>query len=105
MSERIAFRMKLYPGQAAEYEKRHNEIFPELGEALRNAGVCDYSIWHDPETNHLFAILTRADDHTLDALPDTEICQRWWAFMADIMETDEANTPTQVSLKRVFLLP
>ena len=73
--------------------------------ALKDAGVSDYSIWLDPETHHLFAILTRSDDHTLDALPDTEICKKWWAFMADIMETDEDNVPNQIPLKRVFLLP
>ena len=105
MAERIAFRMNLYPGQVDEYEKRHDEIFPELAEALKNAGVSDYSIWHDPESNHLFGILTRTDDHTLDALPDTEIMKRWWAHMADVMETDADNVPTQVPLKRVFLLP
>lgn len=105
MPERIAFRMILFPGQAEEYEKRHDEIFPELAQALKDAGVSDYSIWHDPESNHLFGILTRSDDHTLDALPDTEIMKRWWAHMADVMETDADNVPTQVPLKRVFLLP
>jgi L-rhamnose mutarotase len=105
MAERIAFRMNLYPGQVEEYKKRHEEIFPELAEALKNAGVSDYSIWHDPKSNHLFGILTRADDHTLDALPDAEIMKRWWAHMADVMETDANNVPTPVPLKRVFLLP
>jgi len=104
MAERIAFRMNLFPGKAEEYEKRHDEIFPELADALRNAGVSDYSIWHDPESNHLIGILTRSDDHTLDALPDTEIMKRWWAHMADVMETDSDDVPTQVPLKRVFLL-
>lgn len=105
MSERVAFRMNLNPGQAGEYEKRHDNIFPELAIALKDAGVSDYSIWLDEQTNHLFAILTRSDNHTMDALPDTEICRRWWAFMADIMETDENNVPTQIPLKRVFMLP
>jgi L-rhamnose mutarotase len=104
MAERIAFRMTLYPGQAAEYEMRHDEIFPELAEALKNAGVSDYSIWHDPESNHLFGILTRSDDHTMNALPDLEIVRRWWAHMADVMETDADDVPIQVALKRVFLL-
>ena len=72
MAERIAFRMNLFPGQAAEYEKRHDEIFPELAQALKDAGVSDYTIWLDPESNHLFGILTRTDDHTMDKLPDTE---------------------------------
>ena len=105
MSERIAFRMNLNAGEAAEYEKRHAEIFPELAEALKAAGISDYSIWHDPESDHLFGILTRRDDHTMAALPDTEIMKRWWKHMADIMETDAANVPTQVPLKRVFHLP
>jgi L-rhamnose mutarotase len=105
MPERIAFRMNLNPGQAAEYEKRHDEIFPELAQALKDAGVSDYTIWHDPESNHLFGILTRTDNHTMAALPDTEIMKRWWKHMADVMETDANNVPTQVPLKRVFLLP
>ncbi len=105
MPEQIAFRMNLFPGQAAEYRKRHDEIFPELAKALKDAGVSDYSIWLDAEANHLFAVLTRSDDHTMDALPDTEIVKSWWAFMADIMATDADNVPVQIPLKRVFLLP
>lgn len=105
MPERIAFRMTLYPGQAAEYERRHDQIFPDLATALKDAGVSDYTIWHDPVSNHLFGILTRSDDHTMDALPDTEVMRRWWAHMADVMETDADNVPTQVPLKRVFDLP
>ena len=105
MAERIAFRMNLFSGLVAEYEKRHDEIFPELTLALKGAGVSDYTIWHDPESNHLFGILTRTDDHTMNALPDTEIMKRWWAHMADVMETDANNVPKQVSLKQVFLLP
>lgn len=104
MPEQIAFRMNLFPGQAAEYRKRHDEIFPELAAALKDAGVSDYSIWLDPEANHLFGILTRSDDHTMDALPDTEIMKRWWAHMRDIMATDADNVPVQIPLKRVFYL-
>ena len=102
MPDRIAFRMNLFPGQAAEYEKRHDEIFPELALALKDAGISDYSIWLDPETHHLFATLTRSDDHTIDRLPDLDIMKRWWKHMADIMETDANNVPKQVPLRRVF---
>ncbi len=105
MPEQIAFRMNLFPGQAAEYRKRHDEIFPELATALKEAGVSDYSIWLDAESGHLFGILTRSDDHTMDALPDREVMKRWWAHMADIMATDADNVPVQIPLKRVFYLP
>ena len=73
--------------------------------ALKDAGVSDYTIWLDPEDHHLFGILTRSDDHTMDKLPDTEIMKRWWKHMADVMETHPNNVPVQVPLKRVFYLP
>jgi L-rhamnose mutarotase len=105
MPDQIAFRMTLHPGLAAEYEKRHDEILPELVNALKGAGVSDYSIWLDPEDNHLFGVLTRSDDNTLDALPQTEIVKRWWAFMCDIMDSHPDNSPVQIPLRRVFYLP
>ena len=105
MPEQIAFRMNLFPGKAAEYRKRHDEIFPELAQALKNAGVSDYSIWLDAESGHLFGVLTRADDHGMDELPDSEIVKRWWAHMADIMAADADNVPVQIPLKKVFHLP
>jgi len=102
MPERIAFRMVLDPGQAAEYRKRHDAIWPDLQQALRQAGVSDYSIWLDPETNHLFATLVRADDHAMDALPHAEVNRRWWDFMADIMQVTDSNEPLVVPLQQVF---
>ena len=105
MPERVAFRMNLNPGQAAAYEKRHDEIFPELVTALKAAGVSDDTIWLDREDHHLFGILTRSDTHTLDTLPDTEIMKRWWACMCDIMQSGPDTAPVQVPLKRVSFLP
>lgn len=102
MPERIAFRMVLNPGQAAEYKRRHDDIWPELSQALRDAGVSDYSIWLDPETNHLFATLIRSDDHSMDSLPQTEVNRRWWDFMSDIMQYDVHNEPLVVPLRQVF---
>jgi L-rhamnose mutarotase len=105
MADRIAFRMNLFPGQEAEYRKRHDEIFPELVALLKEVGISDYSIWFDPEDHHLFAILTRSDGHKLDQLPDREVMQRWWAFMGDIMATNADQSPLQIPLRQVFHLP
>jgi L-rhamnose mutarotase len=104
MPERFAFRMNLNPGQAAEYKRRHDEIWPELAALLREAGVSDYSIWLDEETHHLFAILTRTDDHGMDALPSSAVVRKWWDYMADVMETLPDNTPVQVPLAKMFHL-
>ena len=102
--ETIAFRMNMNPGQSSEYRRRHDEIWPELAAALRDAGVKDYRIFLDPDTNHLFAVMQRRRDHGLDALPSTEVMQRWWAMMGDIMESTPAGPPVVVDLVPMFVL-
>ena len=102
MPEKYAFRMKLNPGMKAEYRKRHDEIWPELVALLKDAGVSDYTIHLDEETNTLFGVLWRTDDHGMAELPKHPVMQRWWAYMADIMETRPDNEPVAVPLETVF---
>src|SRR5579872_5120626 len=101
---RNAFVMKLKPGCEAEYQKRHDEIWPELQTALRQAGVSDYSIYLDRETLLLFAFQKLAEGHTSDALPDNPVVKRWWASMAPLMETNSDLSPYSRGLKEVFHL-
>lgn len=103
--EKYAFRMRLNPGCRVEYKRRHDEIWPELVKQLKEAGVSDYSIHLDAETNLLFGVLWRNEDHGMDALPDTEIMKRWWAHMADIMETHPNNEPVAIPLETLFHMP
>jgi L-rhamnose mutarotase len=100
--EKYAFKMFLNKGMKAEYQKRHDEIWPELIELLKDAGVSDYSIHLDEETSILFGVLWRRKDHTMDALPDHPVMQRWWAHMADIMRTNEKSEPVAIPLETVF---
>jgi L-rhamnose mutarotase len=102
---RVAFKMKLFPGKEAEYKKRHDEIWPELEALLKKAGVSAYSIFLDEETNSLFGVLNVTDSKNLDTLPQQEVMQRWWAYMADIMEANSDNSPVSIPLKEVFYLP
>lgn len=100
-----AFRMKLRPGMEAEYEERHDAIWPELSQLLREAGVSDYAIWLDEETGCLFGHLTRTEDHGMDDLPSHPVMRRWWAHMAPLMETNPDDSPVAVPLRRVFHMP
>lgn len=102
--EKIAFVMTLLPGYEAEYKRRHDEIWPELVEALKSAGVSDYSIFFEKESNKLFAVLKRTEDHKMDNLPLDPIVKKWWAYMADIMQTNEDNSPVSTPLTQVFHL-
>src|SRR5258708_39469144 len=43
--ERTCFTFEIYPGMEAEYKKRHDEIWPELVEAIRELGFRNYSLF------------------------------------------------------------
>ncbi len=105
MMEKHAFKMRLKPGFEAEYRRRHDEIWPELADLLHEAGVQDYSIHLDRETGTLFGVLWRRADHAMEALPGHPVMKRWWAFMADLMETNPDQSPVSVPLETVFHLP
>jgi L-rhamnose mutarotase len=100
--EKFAFKMRLNPGMAAEYRKRHDAIWPELTALLKNAGISDYSIHLDPETHILFGVLWRTATHGMDRLPLDPVMQRWWAHMADVMATNERSEPVVTPLETMF---
>lgn len=99
-----AFTMQLKPGFEAEYQRRHDEIWPELADLLHEAGVSDYSIFLDEKSLVLFGVLKRTDNHTMDDLPNTPLMKKWWAYMADIMDTNPDNSPVATPLKPVFYM-
>ena len=54
---RKGFKMKLYPDMAEEYEKRHNELWPEMKEMIHEYGGRNYTIFLDRETNVLYGYI------------------------------------------------
>ena len=102
--QRVAFKMKLFKGYEAEYKKRHDELWNDLRQLLKQAGISDYSVFLDEETNFLFAYLTIDDAKNLDALSQEPVMRKWWDYMKDIMETNEDGSPVIVELKEVFYL-
>jgi L-rhamnose mutarotase len=101
---RIAFKMKLKPGYVREYEERHSRIWPELKTLLQEKGVYDYSIFLDEETNILFAVQKSHEKEGSQDLAQNPIVQKWWKYMADIMETNPDYSPVSIPLKEVFRL-
>jgi L-rhamnose mutarotase len=100
--QRAAFKMQLKPGFEAEYRKRHDEIWPELVQVLKDAGVSDYSIFLDEESLTLFAVQKLADGNTAADLANVPVVRKWWNHMADIMDTHPDNSPVCTPLNEVF---
>ena len=103
--KRVAFKMKLKPGCEAEYEKRHDAIWPELKERISQSGVCDFGIYLDQETLTLIAV-QKIQDRNESEVPDAShpIVRKWWDYMADIMEVNPDNSPVIESLKEMFYM-
>lgn len=102
MMIRNAFKMKLKPGFEKEYQRRHDEIWPELATLLTSAGISEYSIFLDEETLTLFAFQKLAAGNTADSLPSHPLVKKWWDSMAEIMEVNPDNSPCCTPLLEVF---
>jgi L-rhamnose mutarotase len=103
--ERVAFLLGIKPGYEAEYKRRHDEIWPEMEEALRKAGARNYSIYFDTDPTRLFAYLEADPDFETfrDKISADPVNSRWQEYMKDIMDIaidPSINWPTR--LKEAF---
>ena len=98
------FKMKLFPGQEDEYEKRHNLLWNEMKDMIHEYGGKNYTIFLDKESLTLFGYIEIENEEKWAESANTEICRKWWDYMADIMETNSDNSPVNIELKNVFHL-
>ncbi|WP_330928067.1 L-rhamnose mutarotase [Enterococcus sp. BWB1-3] len=99
-----AFVMQVYPDKHQEYEQRHAQLWPEMRRMLNEHGATSYSIFLEKETSQLFAYLEIEDEQRWRETAAAEINQKWWEYMADIMETNEDHSPVAADLIKVFEL-
>jgi L-rhamnose mutarotase len=102
MSQRSAFVLRVRPDRLTEYLEAHRSVWPEMLEALRGAGVRNYSIFR--AGNEVFGYF-EADDLEAAAasLAAQEVCARWQDAMADLLEerVPDAGPP---QLEEIFRL-
>ena len=101
---RKGFKMKLFAGMEEEYKRRHDALWPEMKEMIKEYGGSNYSIFLDPETLVLYGYIEIESEERWAKSADTEACRRWWHYMADIMETNPDESPVSVDLVPVFHL-
>lgn len=96
--------MYLKPGCEDEYQRRHAAIWPELKKLLQDTGVSNYSIFWDKDTNILFAYQEVEGSEGSQDLGSNPIVQKWWDYMADIMEVNPDNSPVSIPLDERFYM-
>lgn len=103
MAERYAWKATVKEGCLEEYIRRHNEIWPELTALLKEAGICNYTIYnvgndlfgyYECEKGKAFAAKTQAESPIVD---------RWNEYMKDVMVMEmDPVTGAQPLMKQVF---
>jgi L-rhamnose mutarotase len=101
---RKAFVMSVNAGAEAEYARRHQPIWDDLAAVLKSHGAHNYSIFLDPATRQLFGYVEVEDEARWNAIARTEVCQRWWKHMGDIMPSNPDHSPVSRGLNEVFHL-
>lgn len=101
--ERYAWKATVKDGMLAEYRRRHDEIWDEMKEVLRAAGIRNYSIWnvgnelfgyYECEHGKIFAAQVQAASPVVD---------RWNEYMKDVMDMEpDPETGAQPQLTQVF---
>jgi L-rhamnose mutarotase len=99
---RKAFMMSVHPGSEEEYERRHRPIWPELEQTLKAHGVHNYSIFLEPRSRQLFGYVEIDDEAQWAAIARTDVCQRWWQHMRELMPSRADNSPVATELREVF---
>jgi L-rhamnose mutarotase len=99
--KRHAFKMRIPPQHAAEYRRRHDEIWPTVLQELKAAGISDYSIYLDEDTGDLFGVMKIRDPRQFAELAEKEIMKKWWAMNTDI-QVYEQGRPFSRDLNEVF---
>ena len=94
--------MSVNPGSEQEYERRHNPIWKELEDLLKSHGVHNYSIFLHPQTRQLFAYAEIEDEARWQSIAKSDVCQRWWKHMGDVMPSNTDHSPVATSLREVF---
>jgi L-rhamnose mutarotase len=105
--QRVAFTFKIKPELKVEYKKAHDEIWPEMASAIKNAGISNYSIYFRKDGT-LFAYLEVEGDFKkqMEKLSKLEVNARWQKYMDKYFVKEDKSIlgPETEVLEEVFHL-
>ena len=103
--ERLAWKGRIKPGCEAEYKRRHDEIWPEMVEVLKNAGICNYTVFLTGEELFGYYECEKGVPYAEKVQAESPVVSRWNEYMKDILELEmDPETGAQPKLLEVFRL-
>ena len=103
--ERFAWMGRIKPGMQAEYKRRHDEIWPEMTELLKSAGICNYTIWSDGDILFGYYECEKGSAFAEKTQAQSPVVDRWNEYMDDVLElVMDPVTGAQPKLRQMFLM-
>ena len=101
--EKYAWKATVKDGCLEEYIRRHKNLPEDMSRVLREAGICNYTIWN--VGNELFGYYEckYGADYAAQVQGKSEVVARWNEYMDDILELEmDPETGAQSKLTQVF---
>ena len=75
--ERYAWKAVVKEGKMEEYQRRHDNIWPEMKAVLKEAGICNYTIWKSG--NELFGYYEceKGREYASKVQAESSVVARW----------------------------
>ena len=103
--ERYAWKARLKDGKREEYKRRHDEIWQEMKELLKSAGIRNYSIWNVGDELFGYYECDKGIAYAAKVQAESPIVAKWNQYMKDVMEMDtDPETGAQPLLREMFYL-
>jgi len=103
--KRVAFQMKVKKEQLKEYVKWHENVWPEMIEALKKSEWKNYSLFMRKD-GMIFGYVEVTDSFTLalDRMSEEEINDKWQDLMAPYFEIPDGTHPDEnmIELEEIF---
>jgi len=106
-AQRHCFLLRVRPDRVDEYVADHENVWPEMQEALRRSGWGDYSLFLDRSSGLVVGVVTSDDfDDAKRRMNAEDINARWQQSMAGyFLPVDDSVAPgTMVQLEQYFHL-
>lgn len=103
--EKYAWKATVKEGCLEEYKRRHNEIWQEMVKVLKQAGICNYTIWN--VGNELFGYYEceKGVEYAAHVQAESPVVDKWNEYMKDVMVMElDPVTGAQPLLAKVFEL-
>ena len=103
--ERFAWMGRIKPGKQEEYKRRHDEIWPEMVELLKRAGIRNYTIWSDGNVLFGYYECEKGIEFAEKTQASSPIVNKWNVYMDDVLElVMDPVTGAQPKLMQMFLM-